>query len=276
MTQTQGGFSRFWQAIKRLITFKFLYESKRIDERAEAMFTRSADGIKAGFDLTKEQWVQQYRDLRDAIANLIELQEQRQIKLENSHKEEEQLIEKRDGALTLYEKAQTEKNEEETKKHEAAFSRFHARIQELDKLQDELVKEIAEKGKELANYKLRLTDFQARIQKLEEEKQEAIADFVSSKKTIELNERLAGIATSLETGPLEAIQKARNELKARANLSSELAGTDVAFQDLQYQKTGRETSGESVLTQMLAERKAKRKEMEAKESGEKIEERPEI
>ena len=143
-------------------------------------------------------------------------------------------------------------------------------------MQEELVKEIQEKGKELANYKLRLTEFQNQIQELEEEKQEAIADFVSSQKTLELNERLAGIATSLDSGPLEAIQKARSELKARAKLSSELAGTDVAFQDLQYQKAGVETAGESALAQMLAERKAKRKETEEKEGEEKIEDRPEI
>ncbi|MFC1853270.1 hypothetical protein ACFL27_23985 [candidate division CSSED10-310 bacterium] len=272
----QGGFSRFWQAIKRLITFKFLYESKRIDEKAEAIFTKSPDGIKAGYDLTKEKWVTQYRDLRDAIANLLELQEQRQIRLEKSEKEENELIEKREGALTLFEKTQAEGNLEEAKKHEAAFNRFHSRIEEIDKMQEELLQEITENGKELANYKLRLTEFQNQIKELEEEKQEAVADFVSSQKTIELNERLSGIATSLDSGPLAAIQKRRNELKAQAKLSSELAGTDVAFQDLQYEKAGKSTAGESAMAKMLAERKAKQKEAEEKPVQEKIEDRPEI
>lgn len=276
MSEAQGGFSRFWHAIKRLITFKFLYQSKKIDERAEAMFTKSPDGIKAGYDLTKEKWVTQYRELRDAIANLIELQEQRQVRLENLDKEEHDLIKKREGAMTLFERAQAEKNDVDAKKHETAFNRFHERIQNIDAEQEELIKEIEEKGKEIENYKLRLTDFQNRIKKLEAEKQEAIADFISSEKTVELNERLAGIATSLDSGPLEAIRKKRTEMKARASLSSELAGTDVAFQDLQYSTAGTNTAGESALAQMLAERKAKKKALEEEKPTEKLEDRPEI
>jgi len=276
MSQTQGGFSRLWQAVKRLVTFKFLYESKRVDQKAEEIFTKSPEGIKAGFDLTKEKWVSQYRELRDAIANILELQEQRQIKLENLDKEENELLEKREGAMTLYERAMAENNTQEAKKHEIAFNRFHSRVEKIDQEQEELLKTIAEKGREIENYKLRLTDFQTQIQQLESEKQEAVADFVSSQKTLELNERLAGIATTLDTGPLEAIQKKRNELKARANLSSELAGTDAAFQELEYKQAGKETSGETAMAKMLAERKAKKKQLEDTQSKEKIEDRPEI
>lgn len=276
MSETQGGLSRFFGALKRFFTFKFLYQSKRVDEHADAIFTKSPEGIKAGFDLTKEQWVQQYRELRDAIANIMELQEQRQIRLEKLEEEEKLLIEKREGAMTMYERALAENNEGEAKKHEAAFNRFHSRVQAIDVEQEELLKAIEEKGKEIENYKLRLTDFQSQIQQLESEKQEAIADVITSQKTLELNERLSGVATTLETGPLEAIRKRRNELKARANLSSELAGTDVTLQDLQYQKAGKETEGQSALAQMLAERKAKTKEHEEKPVQENVEERPEI
>ena len=79
MSETQGGFGRFWSSLKRFFSFKFLFQSKKIDQRAEEIFTTSPEGIKAGYDLTKEQWSEQYRELRDAIANLIELQEKRQI-----------------------------------------------------------------------------------------------------------------------------------------------------------------------------------------------------
>ena len=103
-----------------------------------------------------------------------------------------------------------------------------------------------------------LTAMQSEIEKMPIEKAEAIAQHVSAKKIIELNDRLSGIQTSMDKGPLDAVRKANQELSAKARISEKIAGTDVKLQDEEYAAAGSSSTSKDRMSQMLAARRAEK------------------
>ena len=110
----------------------------------------------------------------------------------------------------------------------------------------------------MRGFERQLTSLQAEIQNLPSQKAQAIGDFVSNQKVIELNRRLQGLQASLDHGPLDAVLQANRELAAKARVSERLSGTDVRAQDAEYADAGRSSSIDEDFGAMLATRKAER------------------
>ena len=251
-------------------------QARGIIDAADKQFTGSVDGIRAAFDIHQDQLVSQYQDLRDAIAEVEAVLEDKRSRLEKLNAEEADLIVKRDGALTMAEKHQGDDGEYE--KHAKAFERFQVRIEEIEQKQEQLRNEINETSQTMERYMFRLQDMQAEINKLPVEKAEAIAEFVSAKRIVELNDRLQGLETSMDRGPISAVMEANRNLTAKARISEKLAGTDVRVQDDAYARAGRVSTARSKMDQMLAARKKEREggDEEAKPATKETGERPEI
>lgn len=247
----------FWRALGRLITFYRLRKSLGLVRAADAQFTGSAQGISDAVDITREQWISQFNSLRNAVAQVENVLEEKRQQLEDANTKEKKLLEMREGALASAERNRG-KNEDQFKKDQAAFERYQVEINSLEQRQATLEKQIAETEQSVKKHMLRLTEFQARIQALPEEKAQLISDFVSNKALMELNDRLMGMQSSLETGPLDAVRKANRELSAQARISEKLAGTDSRLQDEEYAQAGRQSTSESTFEKMLAARAADR------------------
>ncbi|MEM7587862.1 MAG: hypothetical protein AAF560_31020 [Acidobacteriota bacterium] len=120
---------------------------------------------------------------------------------------------------------------------------------------------------------------QAEVERLPQQKAEAIADFVSAKQIIELNDRLQGLETSIDRGPISAVMDANRKLTAKARITEKLAGADVRVQDKAYERAGRVSTARSKMDDMLSARAAEKapKEAEAPAPAEKeTDGRPEI
>jgi hypothetical protein len=110
----------------------------------------------------------------------------------------------------------------------------------------------------MKKYMLQLTKMQAYVQSLPAKKAEAMADFVSAQRIIELNHRLMGIKTSFEEGPVSLVLEENRRLTAQARVSEKMAGTNVELQDTMYAEAGRSSESGDVFTKMLAARKAQK------------------
>ena len=240
-------------------------KARGIMDAADEQFTGSTDGISAAFDMHQDKLVVQYKDLRDAIAEVEMVLEEKRNRLDKLNKEEEDLIGKREGALAMAMKAQEDGDDAAYEKHAQAFERFQTRIDEIEQTQARLEAEVQETSGTMDKYMLRLQDMQSEIQKLPQQKAEAVAEHVSANRIIELNDRLQGLESSVDRGPISAVMEANKKLTSRARISEKLAGTDVRLQDKEYEAVGRKSTARSKMDQMLAARK---KESEAKAGGE--------
>lgn len=243
------------QAIWRFFSFAWLRKALAINRAAEKQFTSSPQGISDAFTIHGEELKNRYKALRDAVARVQMVIETDTTCLNDFNREEEGLIKMRDGALQKFESAGTE---EEKAKHQAAFERFDARINQIEAEQAALDKRIKETRGSIDAHLRELTKLQNRIKELSREEAQAIAEHISAKTLIQLNDQLQGLSSSVDRGPIEAVLKANRELTAKANISKTLAGTDVEQQDEAYAEEGAMTSSRDRMQAMLATRKAER------------------
>jgi chromosome segregation ATPase len=252
-----------FRAILRYFRFWNWKKARGIIKAADEQFTGSVDGISAAFEIQKDKMVSQFQGLRDAIAEVEAIMEDKRARLEALNIEEEELLEKREGALARAEEARAANDTAAFEKHSAAFERFQVRIDEIDQTQERLNKDIQDTSQTMDRYMLQLQEFQVEIEKLPVQKAEVIADFVSAKQIIELNDRLQGLETSLDKGPISAVMDANKKLTAKARISEKLSKVDVRLQDKEYAKAGRVSTAKSKMEEMLAARRLERE----KETG---------
>jgi hypothetical protein len=242
----------------RFFSFWKLRKALGLVRAADRQFTGSVEGIRDAFDIHAERMKSQYRELRDAVAQMDSVLEETRMSLEDLNKKEQELLNKREGALTRFEAAQAAGNEQEMATHKAAFDRFDADIQRIEGQQKEKEALIASHQGRMGDFERQLTRLQAEVQKLPADKSAAIADFVSAKKIVELNDRLTGMQSSIDRGPIEAVLANNRELTAKARVSTRLAGTDVSKQDEEYASAGQKTQSSDRMAAMLAARRAEK------------------
>lgn len=267
------------RAIFRYFRFWNWRKARYIMAAADDQFTGSVDGIDAAFDMHRDTLVERFQGLRNAIAEVEAVLEEKRARLEKLNEEEDELIRKREGALTLAEQAQANGNTEEYERHAAAFERFHVRIEEIERIQERLNVEVKETSDTMSRYMMQLQEMQVEIERLPQQKAEAIADFVSAKQIIELNDRLQGLETSIDRGPISAVLDANRRLTAKARITEKLAGADVQVQDKAYEQAGRVSTARSKMEEMMAARQAEKEGVEEEKPAEEakaVDNRPKI
>ena len=243
----------FFRALFRFITFYKLRKALGFIRAADAQFTGSVDGISDAYDLHHDELVQQFNGLRDAVAQVETVLESKRSQLEELNERETQLVRLREGALT-----KAESDPDNVEKHRTAFNRYQTEVGQIEERQARLEKGITETSQSMKKHMFALTELQSRVQRLPEEKAGAIADFVSAKQIIALNDRLNNLQNSVERGPIDAVLKANRELTAKARISEKISGTDVRLQDQEYEQVGSQSVSNTSFDQMLAARKAER------------------
>jgi len=243
------------RALWRFVTFYGLRKRMGLVRAADRLFTGSADGISDAYDIHRDQLVRRYNELLNAVSQFETVLESKRIELEKLGKEKKDLLAKREGALTRFEQATAA---EEKAKHKEAFDRFHARLKEIEVREADLTRDLKDQDGRMKGFERQLTGLQAEIRDLPAGKAQAIADFVSNQKIIELNARLNGIQESMDRGPIEAVLAANRELAAKARVSDRIAGTDVRRQDEEYADAGVRSSADDEFQAMLAARRAER------------------
>ena len=238
-----------FNSLSRFFSNLFGAASGAIDEATDNMASNSPGAIKAQFKRTKEEWLKQYNEMRDAVSQLMVVREQKKNEMETLQSEEDDLIIKMEGALNEAEK------DPENKEHQEAYERFFKRKQQIDARQEQLETEIQQSETQLNEFKNRLTNLQVEIKKLEQEEAETIADIISSQKIIELNDRITNLSTDNIGQSLEAIRSKRAKLKSKASLTNEMANTNLSLKDEKYKTSGQPNTASEAFAKALAAKK---------------------
>ncbi|MFW5830177.1 MAG: hypothetical protein ACOCXA_07945 [Planctomycetota bacterium] len=228
-----------------------------IDESTERMVTTPA-GIKATFRQAREEWTQQYQEVRDAVSQLIVVVEQKTAEIERLGQEQDELGMRMDGAIERF-------KETEDPKYRSAFAEAHARSEAIAARVEQLKGEKTEVERQVAGYTAQLKDMQQRIQELDQKESQALADIISSQQIVQLNDRLSQTSTTLQDQNLEAIDRKRAQLKAKAKLSGELSGNDQAVLNQELSQAGRTAQADSAFEAMLAS--SRKRDEERADSG---------
>lgn len=247
---------RFFAALLRFFTFGLLRSSEDIRNAANAKFTDSAAGIRAGFQIERDQRAKEMVELEGAVADILTIHEQRKTKLSKLDEEEQRLEQQAAGALEL--RKRSAEGSADFVRADAACVRYDARLDEITKEHARLVDEVALDENKMNQYMARLTDMKAELEHLREEGAETEADFIISKKRIEIDNRLMNALNSTHEGPVNAIRERVQSLRSQAMVTEKLSGTDSRIQDAEFARAGRDASAADSLEARLAARKAQR------------------
>ncbi len=249
---------RFFAAIRRWFDYFFLRRSEDVRNAADRQFTGSVEGIQAAYAVDRDRLSKDFRSLQEAVAQVLTIAEDKKIQLERLGTEEGQLQLQLNGAINAAEKAQADGDADGFAQAKAAYVRYQARMTQIDADQERLTTEVGNLEASMKTHMSRLTAFQAELDRLPREEAETIAEYVSAKQVIELNNRLMNAYDSLQEGPSSVVRAEVRKMSAQARITEQLAGTDVKLQDQQYAQLGRELAGEDSLEAVLAARRAER------------------
>lgn len=120
--------------------------------------------------------------------------------------------------------------------------------------------EVAEIEKELERYEKQLQKHKASLQRMvrelkniKSEKHETVADMVIAQQEQRVNKLLAGISDSKTGEARERMQELRRKAKAKAEISSELAGTDAQVEEDEFLEYARTSEASSEFDDMFFE-----------------------
>ena len=216
-----------------------------VDARTDDMIA-TPSGIKTTYNKTRDNWKHQYTEVREAVAQLMTVLEQRKNSLEKTLADSKNVKIKMKGAVEQYKST-------EDKTYQTAFNDLFARDQALDTEQESLGKEIDELHGKVEVYRERLTEMKGRIQDLDKQEAAAIADIVSSKQIISLNDRLNNLSTDLDDRNLSAIEERRAKLAASAKLSDQLASTENPNLEKELLQAGMQTEAADLFAAMMSD-----------------------
>jgi phage shock protein A len=221
----------FLNSIGRFLKSAFGLAQGKTERMTDSMISANADTIRSQFRKTKEDWNRDYQEMRNAVAELINIREMKIEEAKKLSKECEELQQKMNGAIELYKKTPDER-------YKSAYTQLAQKCEENEGRVQILESEVDEQQKSIERYKLRLRELQTQIDSLNKEEAETVADIVSSQKIKELNDRLSGVSTDSASKNLDVIRAARQKSKAVAKLSSEMSNTEHTDFDAQLKVAG--------------------------------------
>ena len=221
--------SKFFRAIGYLFTGKV--DSARKD------LSRNPHVIQATYDRVIQEKKGRINQYKDAVARMIAQEEDKKARIKSLSDEIVRLEQLKEGAAAKAKtvvnqlKAQGQdmeqvKNNEEYQKCLSAFNDFTSTLKEKEQHVHDLESETKDISGTIANHKVQLQSLLREIDKVKSEANETVADVITSREEEEINNMLVGIGEDRTSKELEEMRELRQESKAKARISRELAGTD--------------------------------------------------
>ncbi len=216
----------------------------QIDAAREVLDTNPKT-IRAKYDSIVRDKLDQIQTYKKAVAGLIAQQENKIAKLKELTSDVERLERLKAGALakakqTVGELQKSGKSKEEVQGSEDyqkclnAYNDFNSTLNEKLTRIEELEKDVGEYKNGIANHKIQLQQLIRDVENIKAESHEAVAEVITAKQERELADTIAGIATDGSAEELQKLRQMRQELKAEARVSKELAGTDNKAQEAEF------------------------------------------
>jgi phage shock protein A len=246
--------TRWVKAVGYLLTGQMDSARRTLDTNPHVMGAKYDDII--------QEKTNQIHTYKQAVAGLIAQQENKIQKLKSLTDDITKLERLKSGALAKAKKTLTElqasgMSTEEIQQQEAyqvcqnAYHDFTTTESEKQTRVEELEKDIQEYDKRIAEHKVQLTGLLRAVEDIRVEKHDAVADVITAKQETELNEMLAGIAKDGTSEELQRMRQLRQEVKAEARVTQELAGTDTAAQEAEFMEYARKDQASTEFEALL-------------------------
>ena len=154
---------------------------------------------------------------------------------------------------------------EDYKRCLTAFKDFSSTLAEKQERITELDQDIGEYRKTISDHKVQLQQLLREVEKVKSEAADTVADVITAKQENELAETLAGIAQDGTAEELQGLRDMRQELKAEAKITKELAGTDTKAQEAEFLEFARQNQSTSEFDALIG--LASKTEEKSKQSG---------
>ncbi|MEC7200745.1 MAG: hypothetical protein VXW84_08915 [Verrucomicrobiota bacterium] len=240
--------------------------------------------IKAKYDAIVEDKIERIHQYKQAVAGLIAQEEKKLSKIKQLTSEVENLERLKAGALakakqTVEQLKATGVSEEAIHEDEnykkclTAYKDFNSTLSEKQERISELEADIEGYKNNISDHKIQLQQLLRDVEKVKAEAADTVADVITAKQEKELAETFAGIAKDGTAEELQNLREMRQELKAEAKITKELAGTDTKSQEaefLEYARQSESTSEFDALIGLASEAPAPKetnKEKEDKDSS---------
>ncbi|MBK27524.1 MAG: hypothetical protein VX961_02690 [Verrucomicrobiota bacterium] len=246
-----------WRYVK-----SFLYLITGQIDKSRRVLDRNPSVMQAKFDDIIKGKVEQIHTYKQAVAKLIAQQEKKMAKLKTLTEETKKLENLKAGALAMAKQTVTKlQNEGQTKeqihaseqyrKCLTAYNDFAATLTEKQDHIKELEVDISEYDESLANHKVNLQQLTRDIDKLKSEAADAVADVITAKEETDLADMLNGISKDGMAKELQDMRELRNEMRAEARVSREMAGTDGKVQEAEFLEYARTNSATDEFDSLL-------------------------
>ena len=218
--------------------------------------------MRAKYEAIIRDKINQIHTYKQAVAGLIAQQENKMAKVKALTDEAGNLERLRAGALakakqTVAALQQSGKSVEEVhqtedyKKCLAAYNDFSSTLAEKQARIADLEKDIAEYASTIGNHKVQLQQLLRDMDKLKTEASDAVADIITAKQERDLADMLSGIAKDGSAEELQQMRQLRQEIRAEARISKEVAGTDTKAQEAEFLDYARRSESSSDFDSLL-------------------------
>jgi hypothetical protein len=201
--------------------------------------------VRAKYDAIIREKVARIQTYKQAVAGLIAQQETKMAAVKNLSEETGNLERLKAGALakakqTVEKLKASGKSEEEIKSNEdykrclAAYNDFSSTLAEKQSRITENENDIESYRKTIGDHKVQLQQLLRDVDKIRAESSDAVADIITSKQEKDIADMLSGIAQDGTAKELQDMRQMRQELRAEARISKEMAGTDTKAQEAEF------------------------------------------
>ena len=225
-----GAIARFFRKIGYLLTGK-------VDD-ASRNLAKNPQVIQATYDRVISEKKSRINQYKDAVARMIAQEEGKLARIRDLSNEIEKLAKLREGAAAKARqvvqwlkgegKGEAEiKDNADYQKCLAAYNDFSSTLAEKEEHVAELEGEVKGLQETVNHHKVQLQSLLREIDKIKQESSETVADVITAREEQQINEMLAGVSQDRTGKELEEMRNLRQEAKANARVSRELAGTET-------------------------------------------------
>ena len=225
---------RFFRAIGYLAVGKV--------DRARQALSMNPDVVRATYDKVIEEKKNRIHQYKDAVGGMIAQEEKKKSALKRLTDDIARLKKLRDGAAAMARKVvarhngdtEAVKSDPEYAKCQAAYKDFSSTLAEKEDRCLELENEIKELAKGIGGHKTQLESLLRELEKIKQEKHATVAELITAKEEKEIADMIAGISKDRTAEELQELRDIRDQAKATARVSREMAGTDVQRSEAEF------------------------------------------
>jgi phage shock protein A len=235
----------------KLLRKFWYYITGRSNLWAKEVMTDSARDIEANYDMSIRQQAKRIQEMISALAPLASALEQKKAAFKDTQARLKDVEGKLAGAVQMAQLAQKSGNNEDLERHTEFGSRYMEQREEHEKKIQELAADIERLSQKYEEQKGAIADQKRRLEALREEKVEAVSEMATAIAEVEASEREASIDDSAIGELLKDSREAVASMKARAQLTTDVAGVKEKAQERQYEEFARKQKARSAFQSLL-------------------------